>query len=373
MLQLDRRTGVVSDVNGVVKRFGVRPESIPDWLALVGDSSDGFPGLKGWGAKSAAAVLLRYGHLEDIPHDHWRWDVDVRGATKLAATLNEQRELAWLFRDLATLRTEPAPFAARRRAALDGTDAGVRCGRRASRPTTAREARPSDRRPIDARLTVMRRLALLSVAALVAVTGLATQAGAAPGSTLGRGLDPVVLTGADVPSLQNIAPNLLVAFRYSNGVWVQVPVQVDERKQVDLGLVYNQQANNVKPLSYADANTFAGPDVNPNVDPNDEIVFMAKDAGGPAPQFVQPGGRGQRLRRAGARHRPAHPRRGGLRLPLPADGRAQPGRREELRDLQLQPALGELQGHLQAAGRSEPRGLARQHGRSTPTTSVTAG
>jgi 5'-3' exonuclease len=79
-------------------------------LALVGDSSDGFPGLKGWGAKSAAAVLLRYGHLEDIPHDHWRWDVEVRGATKLAATLNEQRELAWLFRDLATLRTEPVPF-----------------------------------------------------------------------------------------------------------------------------------------------------------------------------------------------------------------------------------------------------------------------
>ena len=94
VVQLDRRTGVVSDADGVVKRFGVRPESIPDWLALVGDSSDGFPGLKGWGAKSAAAVLLRYGHLEDIPHDHWRWDVDVRGATKLAATLNEQRELA---------------------------------------------------------------------------------------------------------------------------------------------------------------------------------------------------------------------------------------------------------------------------------------
>jgi 5'-3' exonuclease len=111
VVQLDRRTGVVSDADGVVKRFGVRPESIPDWLALVGDSSDGFPGLKGWGAKSASAVLLRYGHLEDIPHDHWRWDVDVRGATRLAASLNEQRELAELFRDLATLRTEPAPFA----------------------------------------------------------------------------------------------------------------------------------------------------------------------------------------------------------------------------------------------------------------------
>jgi 5'-3' exonuclease len=111
IVQRDRRTGVVSDAEGVVKRYGVRPESIPDWLALVGDSSDGFPGLKGWGAKSAAAVLLRYGHLEDIPHDHWRWEVDVRGATRLAGTLNEQRELAMLFRELATLRTEPAPFA----------------------------------------------------------------------------------------------------------------------------------------------------------------------------------------------------------------------------------------------------------------------
>jgi 5'-3' exonuclease len=111
VVQLDRRTGVVSDADGVVKRFGVTPESIPDWLALVGDSSDGFPGLKGWGAKSASAVLLRYRHLEDIPHDHWRWDVDVRGATRLAASLNEQQELAHLFRDLATLRAEPAPFA----------------------------------------------------------------------------------------------------------------------------------------------------------------------------------------------------------------------------------------------------------------------
>ena len=110
VVQLDRRTGVMSDADGVVKRFGVRPESIPDYLALVGDSSDGFPGLKGWGAKSAAAVLLRYGHLEDIPHDHWRWDVDVRGATKLAGVLNEQGELARLFRDLATLRAEPALF-----------------------------------------------------------------------------------------------------------------------------------------------------------------------------------------------------------------------------------------------------------------------
>jgi hypothetical protein len=136
----------------------------------------------------------------------------------------------------------------------------------------------------------VRRLALLSMAALVVITGLAPEAGAAPGSTLGRKQDPVVLTGANVPSLQNIAPNLLVAFRYSSGAFAQVPVQVDERKPVDLGVVYNQAPNGVKPLSYADANTFAGPDVNPNLDPDDEIVFMANDAGGPAPRFVEPGG-----------------------------------------------------------------------------------
>jgi 5'-3' exonuclease len=110
VVQFDRRAGTVIGRNGVVKKFGVFPESIPDWLALVGDSADGFPGLKGWGAKTAAAVLHRYPHLEDIPRDHWRWDVDVRGATRLAAVLNEERELALLFRDLATLRTEPAPF-----------------------------------------------------------------------------------------------------------------------------------------------------------------------------------------------------------------------------------------------------------------------
>jgi hypothetical protein len=136
----------------------------------------------------------------------------------------------------------------------------------------------------------MRRLALLFAAALVAVTGLAPEAGAASGSTLGRKQDPVVLTGADVPSLQNIAPNLLVAFRYSNGAWGQLPVQVDERKPVDLGVVYNQAPNGVKPLAYADAATFAGPDDNLNIDSNDEIAFMAKDAGAKAPKFVQPSG-----------------------------------------------------------------------------------
>ncbi len=106
--QLDRRTGRLLDEAGVRTKFGVPPESIPDWLALVGDSADGFPGLPGWGAKSAAAVLGRYGHLEAIPRYPTSWDVTVRGATKLAATLAEQQAAAALFRDLATLRRDAA-------------------------------------------------------------------------------------------------------------------------------------------------------------------------------------------------------------------------------------------------------------------------
>lgn len=106
VVQLDRRAGTVADEAGVVAKYGVLPLSIPDWLALVGDSSDGFPGLKGWGKKGAATVLMRYGRLEDIPEHHWRWDIEVRGATALSATFNEQRELAFLFRDLATLRAD---------------------------------------------------------------------------------------------------------------------------------------------------------------------------------------------------------------------------------------------------------------------------
>jgi 5'-3' exonuclease len=81
----------------------VAPASVPDYLALVGDSADGFPGLPGWGARSAAAVLARYGRLEAIPHDPARWAVRPRGAERLAAALNAQRELAYLFRRLATL------------------------------------------------------------------------------------------------------------------------------------------------------------------------------------------------------------------------------------------------------------------------------
>jgi 5'-3' exonuclease len=106
VVQLDRRTREVRDEAGVRQKFGVRPASIPDWLALVGDSADGFPGLPGWGARSAAAVLARYEHLERIPKLAAEWDVSVRGALRLATTLAEQRERALLFRRLATLRTE---------------------------------------------------------------------------------------------------------------------------------------------------------------------------------------------------------------------------------------------------------------------------
>ncbi len=106
VVQLDRRTGRLFDDAGVREKFGVGPASIPDWLALVGDSADGFPGLPGWGAKSASAVLARYEHLEEIPEHAISWDVTVRGPTKLAATLVAQRDHAMLFRDLATLRVD---------------------------------------------------------------------------------------------------------------------------------------------------------------------------------------------------------------------------------------------------------------------------
>jgi 5'-3' exonuclease len=106
IVQMDRRKGTIRDEAGVVERFGVAPASIPDYLALVGDSADGFPGLKGWGAKSAAAVLFRFGHLESIPADSRDWGVSVSSPKSLAKTLTEDRDRALLFRDLATLRTD---------------------------------------------------------------------------------------------------------------------------------------------------------------------------------------------------------------------------------------------------------------------------
>ncbi len=107
VVQLDRRKNELFDARAVEAKFGVRPESIPDYLALVGDSADGFPGLAGWGAKSAAAVLARYGHLEDIPSSAGQWDVPgLRGAPKLSATLQAQMAEALLFRRIATVERD---------------------------------------------------------------------------------------------------------------------------------------------------------------------------------------------------------------------------------------------------------------------------
>jgi 5'-3' exonuclease len=105
VVQLNRRTRAIFDEAGVRTKFGVGPESIPDYLALVGDAADGYPGLKGWGAKSTAAVLARFGHIESIPDDPAYWSVNAANSGALARTLARDRELAMLFRDLATLRT----------------------------------------------------------------------------------------------------------------------------------------------------------------------------------------------------------------------------------------------------------------------------
>lgn len=112
VVQFDRRAGVLRDADGVRARFGVAPESIVDYLALVGDSADGYPGLPGWGAKSTAVVLGRYGHLEEIPLDESTWEVQVRGAARLGRALREGRAQAELFRTLAILRTDAPVFGA---------------------------------------------------------------------------------------------------------------------------------------------------------------------------------------------------------------------------------------------------------------------
>jgi 5'-3' exonuclease len=109
VVQRDRVRKTTRDEEGVIARFGVPPASIPDYLALVGDSADGFPGLTGWGPKSAATVLARFGHLEAIPADHTTWGLGGRAAS-LAATLNRDRARALLFRQLATLRTDVPVF-----------------------------------------------------------------------------------------------------------------------------------------------------------------------------------------------------------------------------------------------------------------------
>ena len=107
---LDRRRRLVLDEAGTIQKFGVPPASIPDWLALVGDDADGIPGVPRWGAKSAGAVLARYGRIEAIPGDASQWSVSVRGASALAESLEQCRAEAALYKTLATLRRDvPLP------------------------------------------------------------------------------------------------------------------------------------------------------------------------------------------------------------------------------------------------------------------------
>ena len=106
VVQMDRRTRAIRDEAGIIAKFGVPPASIPDYLALVGDAADGYPGLPGWGAKSAAAVLAKFGHLESIPADWHTWSVNATRPSALSQTLERERDRVMLFRDLATLRED---------------------------------------------------------------------------------------------------------------------------------------------------------------------------------------------------------------------------------------------------------------------------
>jgi 5'-3' exonuclease len=106
VVQVDRRRNIIRDEAGVEAKFGVRPESIPDWLAVVGDSADGFPGIPAWGAKSASAVLSKYGKLENVPKAASEWDARIASARRLSQSLNEHWDEAMLYRVLATLRLD---------------------------------------------------------------------------------------------------------------------------------------------------------------------------------------------------------------------------------------------------------------------------
>jgi 5'-3' exonuclease len=110
IVQLDRRRNILRDEAGVVEKFGVKPESIPDYLAVVGDSSDGFPGLPGWGPKAASLTFSRHPHLEDVPKDWRQWNPGIRGAQRLCAVLADQWDDALLYRRLATLRLDVPVF-----------------------------------------------------------------------------------------------------------------------------------------------------------------------------------------------------------------------------------------------------------------------
>jgi 5'-3' exonuclease len=111
VVQLDRRRNLTRDEAGVIAKFGVPPASMPDYLALVGDASDGYPGLRGWGPKSAAAVLAKFGSIESIPTDFREWRVNAANAATLSATLERERAHAMLFKRLATLRSDLPLFA----------------------------------------------------------------------------------------------------------------------------------------------------------------------------------------------------------------------------------------------------------------------
>ena len=152
IVQLNRRTGVTLSEAGIVQKFGVAPASIPDYLALVGDSADGYPGLPGWGAKSSSAVLAKFGSLESIPADCREWRVNAANASALAATLVRDKKNALLFRTLARLRTDiplfdnvdqlrwngPTPAYDKLAARLD---AAVTAPRKSSRASTSRTAK----------------------------------------------------------------------------------------------------------------------------------------------------------------------------------------------------------------------------------------
>lgn len=131
VVQLDRRKREVRNEAGVREKFGVSPSSIPDYLALVGDSADGYPGLDGWGEKSAGAVLGAYGHLEKIPRDASDWKVQVRSMDRLLQTLKDNFKLALLFRELATLRTKEPVLKSAEKIRWKGPERGFEaiCGR----------------------------------------------------------------------------------------------------------------------------------------------------------------------------------------------------------------------------------------------------
>ena len=110
IIQYDRRKELRITYETVIEKFGVAPESIPDYLGLVGDTADGFPGIKGWGAKSSATLLSHYHHIENIPNDHMEWAMQVRSSQKLSESLNTDYELALLFKLIATIDYEAPTF-----------------------------------------------------------------------------------------------------------------------------------------------------------------------------------------------------------------------------------------------------------------------